>query len=137
PPRPATRAAADAIPVVAPAPTATAIAAVPSEAIPVSRSMSVATPPPQPPGLADDIAALDRADRALAAGRVDDALALLERHTSEVPASPLAPERAILRVRALCAKGRTADAERLADTWRARADLPRVADALERTCARR
>lgn len=104
---------------------------------PAASHETVATPQPQPRGLDDDIALLDRADAALAAGRVDDALELLERHTTDVPASPLAPERAILRVRALCAKGRAADAEELAASWRARADLPRVAEALERTCARR
>jgi hypothetical protein len=90
---------------------------------------------PDDGGLAADLAVLDAADAALQGGRAREALAALERHARDVPASPLAPERAILRVRALCELGRTADAEQLAATWRARADLPRVADALERTCA--
>lgn len=87
-------------------------------------------------GLAADLALLDAADEALQRDAAREALAMLDRHASESPASPLAPERAVLRVRALCALGRTEDAERLAASWRARKDLPRVAAALDRTCAR-
>ncbi len=89
----------------------------------------------EPGGLAADIAVLDAADAALQRDAPQEALALLERHTSDAPASPLAPERAVLRVRALCALGRSEDATRLGATWRARKDLPRIADALDRTCA--
>jgi RNA polymerase sigma factor (sigma-70 family) len=88
-----------------------------------------------PAGLAADLAVLDAADAALQRDAPKEALTVLERHASDAPASPLAPERAVLRVRALCALGRNEEAARLAETWRARKDLPRIAEALDRTCA--
>jgi RNA polymerase sigma-70 factor (ECF subfamily) len=116
------------------APAAAAIA--PAAIAPTTSATSASAPAATERGLAEDLAWLDRADAVLQRGQAAEALAMLERHTRDVPGSPLAPERAILRVRALCALGRTQDAERLAATWRARADLPRVGEALSQTCAR-
>jgi len=129
-PPPSARAGSPSTHAAVPAPAALAPAAV--------EPRSVAVPPARPSssGLAEDVALIERADQALQQGRAAEALAMLERHTREVPGSVLAPERAILRVRTLCALGRTSDAERVAATWRARADLPRVIEALARTCAR-
>ena len=132
-PPPSARAGPPSPPAAVPAPAAVAPAAV--------EPRSVAAPPARPSssgdrGLAEDVALLERADQALQQGRAAEGLAMLERHTREVPGSVLAPERAILRVRTLCALGRTSDAQRVAATWQARADLPRVIEALARTCAR-
>jgi len=58
--------------------------------------------------LAAEAALLQRAQTALAAGQPAAALVLLELHAREYPAGVLTPERAALRVVALCAAGREA-----------------------------
>lgn len=56
--------------------------------------------------LAAEAALMQRAQSALAAEDADAALRLLEQHAREYPAGLLSPERAALRVVALCAAGR-------------------------------
>lgn len=59
-----------------------------------------------------EVALLDASRRALSRGRPSEALQLLERHGAEIPGGILRPEGIILRVKALLALGRRADAER-------------------------
>lgn len=73
---------------------------------PVPRDMSDAPAGASPSALAAEAALLQAAQTALAAGDVVAALQQLERHAREFPGGVLAPERAALRVVALCAGGR-------------------------------
>jgi hypothetical protein len=59
--------------------------------------------------LAAEASLLQRAQTAQAAGQPEAALVLLEQHAREHPAGVLTPERAALRVVALCAAGREAE----------------------------
>jgi hypothetical protein len=63
------------------------------------------------PDLAAEIALLDRAREALAAGEPARALAVLERYDREMPAGRLAPEAAYVRIEALLAAGDRAGAD--------------------------
>ncbi len=58
------------------------------------------------PDVAGEIALLNEAQRALASGRADRALQLLDRHAREFPHGSLGEERAAARIIALCALGR-------------------------------
>lgn len=62
-------------------------------------------------GLAEEIALLQRARRALARGDAAAALSALDEHAARFPGGTLAPERAHARVSALCLAGRRAEAE--------------------------
>lgn len=69
--------------------------------------------PSEPSLLAREAARLLRARNALSAGRPSEALEL----TTRLPeGDPLGPERRAIRVRALCALGRTAEARQVAGT---------------------
>jgi hypothetical protein len=68
---------------------------------------------PRPPAddrLGEELAIVRQARAALAAGRVDDALAATARHASEFPLGALAEEREALYVRGLALAGRDAEA---------------------------
>jgi hypothetical protein len=67
-------------------------------------------------GLADEVAALDRARR-LAAGDPDRALALLDEYDRRFPRGDLAPEALVLRIEALVRGGERARAETLARSY--------------------
>lgn len=70
-------------------------------------------------GLADDNAVLDAAITALDAGDHARALALIAAHTRRFPASPMRDAAAALRIDALCAAGKTAQARGEARTFAA------------------
>jgi hypothetical protein len=77
------------------------------ERAPVPGDMpSEAAPEASASALAAEAALMQRAQTALAAEQADAALVLLEQHAREYPTGVLAPERAALRVVALCAAGR-------------------------------
>jgi hypothetical protein len=81
----------------------------PAPRVPVPGDSSAeAAPAASASALAAEAALLQRAQTALAAGQPEAALVLLEQHAREYPAGVLTPERAALRVVALCAAGREA-----------------------------
>lgn len=61
--------------------------------------------------LAEEVAILSRAETELHAGRYSSALRVLDEHERKFPRGTLAQERLAARIRALCALGRTADAD--------------------------
>jgi hypothetical protein len=62
-------------------------------------------------GLSDEIAILSRAETELHSGRPESALKALDEHERRFPNGVLAEERTAARVQALCALGRTAEAD--------------------------
>jgi hypothetical protein len=82
-----------------------------------SRAPRRATEPESPPapGLAAEIAALDAARGALAAGSASQTLALLDDYDARFRVRTFAQEAAVLRVEALHAAGRDQDAARLGE----------------------
>ena len=100
-----------------------------------ARAPSLAAAQPQPAVDDADPPAdalwLAQASDALAARDAAGALGWLDRHERAFPGSALAPERAVLRVDALCQSGRSEEAREVAATWRPRTDLPRVLARLE------
>jgi hypothetical protein len=107
-------------PVAAPMPPPPAVAApasVPSESPPES-----AEPPATPPSvarparrvrdaLAEEVAIMSRAETDLHGGKPESALKALDEHERKFGNGVLAEERTAARVQALCALGRTADAD--------------------------
>jgi hypothetical protein len=80
--------------------------------------------------LAREVAILSRASSELRAGRPAAALKALEEHQREFPGGMLAQERTAARIQALCALGRTKQAEtELARLARTAPDSPHVARA--------
>ena len=80
--------------------------------------------------LAREVAILSRASSELRAGRPAAALKALEEHQREFPGGMLAQERTAARIQALCALGRTKQAEsELARLARTSPDSPHVARA--------
>lgn len=88
----------------------------------------VASPPTRPtprrsaprtsaPGLAEELNLLEQARDALAAGRAEDALRTIEGYQRRFQRGLLFEESASLRIRALCASGRGAEAERLREEF--------------------
>jgi outer membrane lipoprotein YfiO len=67
--------------------------------------------------VAEEVAALDRARGALASGDARGALARLDAYANRYPTGTLAPEAAVLRVRALVHLGRTRDARAAVDAF--------------------
>ncbi len=73
-------------------------------------------PVPVPPrhthdGLSDEVAILSRAETELHGGRPESALKALDEHERRFPRGVLAEERTAARIQALCALGRTAEAD--------------------------
>jgi hypothetical protein len=104
-------------PVAAPTPA-------PELAAPSEPARSVASPRPAESApeakvdpLAGELAALDRAREALGSGSAVQALSALDAHDRQFPNGPLAPEALMLRIQALAAAGRHAEATRLGDTY--------------------
>ena len=98
---------------IAPAATATASGQLPP-ALPVSPAADDArSSPTRRPSdrLAEEVALLSRAQADLHAGRFSAALSVLAEHRRKFPRGTLAQERSAARVRALCALGRTAEAD--------------------------
>jgi hypothetical protein len=87
----------------------------------------VAHAPPSPPrhaqtpagALSLEVAALERAKGALAAGDPDAALRVLDRYRAQFPRGELSSEETVLRVEALLAKGETSKARALAAEYSA------------------
>lgn len=80
---------------------------------PVTAEQSRPQPaPPRPPNrLAQEVEILSRAGADVRGGRAVAALLALEEHERKFPSGALAEERSAARVQALCALGRTKDAE--------------------------
>jgi outer membrane protein assembly factor BamD (BamD/ComL family) len=78
--------------------------------------------------LGDQIALIDAARSAVAAGSTERALVLLRRYDSSYPRGAFQPEALALRVEALAAAGRTAEAQALARDFLARYPQSPVAD---------
>lgn len=71
-------------------------------------------PPPSKLGLLEDARLLQEADRVRLGGDATQSLSLLAQHETQFVHSPLAPERELLRVLALCSLGRQTEAMRIA-----------------------
>ena len=117
------------------APTATA----PRPAAPVVAPEVVPLQPPAaaPDPLLAELGLLRQAQQALRDGAPRRALELAERHASLYPRSQLALERGALRVFALCALGRKAEARGLATELLAAAPRSPLRTSLEESCATR
>jgi Flp pilus assembly protein TadD len=89
------------------APTPSAIIASSSSSRPVDTQKVL---PRSRDGLAEEVALLSRAETELRAGRPAKALSALSEHQRKFPRGALAEERAAARIQALCALGRTDDA---------------------------
>jgi hypothetical protein len=85
--------------------------------------------------LAREVAALDAARTALAAGEPRRALGLLDAYAQNFPRGELAPESTLLRVQALLAAGQRKTAEKLAHDLLARHPADPLARKLERLLA--
>ena len=94
-----------------------------------------ATPDPDP--LLAELTLLRQAQKALRDGAPRRALELAERHATLFPHSQLGLERGALRVFALCALGRKADARALASELLAAAPRSPLRTSLEESCAAR
>lgn len=88
----------------APVPSSSAAARAAATSAPVQTPSAPASAP-RSPGLVDEIAQLDEARRAMAAGDSSAALRALDRHAREFPASQLDHEAAVLRVESMMAAG--------------------------------
>ncbi|MEM6994955.1 MAG: sigma-70 family RNA polymerase sigma factor [Myxococcota bacterium] len=87
---------------------------------PRPRESRVAEPPtanPAPPPKPDAATALSRVAIAIRQSRPAEALSLAKQHARDYPDSGLSDVRAALHIEALCALGRTADADRKADAF--------------------
>jgi len=84
-------------------------------AAPSASSVAVRQRRAATPGLAAEIAQLERARRALSEARPSNALAALDEYAVQFRAGQLAPEAALLRVQTLAALGRTRAARALAE----------------------
>jgi hypothetical protein len=104
-----------AAPALEPTPTALSDApsTLPASVKPVSTAQSrpQATPPRPPNRLAQEVEILSRAGADVRGGRAVSALQALDEHERKFPSGALAEERSAARVQALCALGRTKDAE--------------------------
>ena len=85
----------------------------PESAVPAAASASARPPASAAPGagLAEEVALLDRARRAIRAGDAAGALALLDGYRTSFPRGLLAPEASVLRIDALMATGQRARAQ--------------------------
>jgi hypothetical protein len=116
----------------APAPTPAAVEPAPPVA-------PIVTPiaPPAPDPLLAELTLLRQAQQALRDGSARRALELAERHAVLYPRSQLSLERGGLRVFALCALGRKAEARALATNLLAAAPRSPLRTSLEESCATR
>jgi hypothetical protein len=102
-------------PVPWPAPTPVAASALSPAPAPASAS----TAPSRPLGLADEVALLARAQRALEAGETASAFAALSAHDRLFPRGTLGQEAAVLRIEATARSGNRATARSLARSFEA------------------
>lgn len=136
--------------VVESSPAATPIATEASEpsTSPPPSSPTLPSPPPMPAasptgsltakpsgGLADELALLDRAQRALASGDAAGALAAIETHRQRHPAGQLAEEREGAGVLALCAAGARQPAIEAARRFSARWPSSPLGPRIRASCA--
>ncbi|MBL9038349.1 MAG: hypothetical protein JNG84_07545 [Archangium sp.] len=96
-----------------PAEAPTPVAPPPAEAV-VEVPTAEPPPPAARPTLNDELRALSKALHASDEGRWADALATLDAYSRDIPHGALQDEAAVLRVRALCELGRSAEGESLA-----------------------
>jgi hypothetical protein len=80
-------------------------------------AVRVETPsaPASPSPLEQEVALLRQADTSLESGDVGRSLALIDEHAWQFPNGTLAPERSVLKIRALCQAGRVDDAR--SEAW--------------------
>jgi hypothetical protein len=97
----------------------------------------LAPPPVAPDPLLAELSLLREAQQALRDGSPGRALELAERHAALFPRSQLGLERGALRVFALCALGRKAEARGLATQLLAAAPRSPLRTSLEESCAAR
>jgi hypothetical protein len=115
---PPTAIASEDLPLPDPSPAeTTATAAAPSDP-PRAAAPPASTPAPKAAdSIAAQVAALDAAQRLLASGDANGCLRALDRLTRDYPRTPLAQEATVLRVEALAASGRKAEARALASRF--------------------
>lgn len=101
---------------------------------PPAEARSAPSSAPLDPLLAE-VTLLRKAQRAWQGGKPQVALDLAQRHAQAYPHSQLAVERDAVRVFALCALGRTAEAQSLASELFARAPDSPLRTSLEESCA--
>lgn len=82
----------------------------------------------------DELRLLQAARTSIEAGQADAALANLERHAQQFAASPLAPERDVLHIEALCASGAVEQARRRAAVFGERHPGAPLLARLEASC---
>lgn len=80
-------------------------------------SAAPASPRPAPTSLTGEIASLDAAREALAAGDASRALRALDEHDRKFPGGMLGPEATVLRIEALALRGDRASAARLGNAF--------------------
>jgi hypothetical protein len=107
-------------------------------ATPPSEVEAVPAPEPAKPidTLAEETRVLGRARDALSASRPNDALAILDEYKRKFPSGRLAPERAALRVIALCDAGRSDEGSKAADAFLAAHSGHALASRVRRACNR-
>jgi TolA-binding protein len=116
---------------IAPSPAAPAAVA-DRRAEKVHRRVAPAAPAVPAGDLRDQIALLDAARGAVKAGATDRALVLLRRYETNFPGGAFRPEALALRIEALDAGGRDAEAQALARDFLARYPQSPVADRVAR-----
>jgi hypothetical protein len=90
----------------------------PSSVVTASAPRARVLPGARPPAsLAEELALLENARAALAAGSSADALALLDRYDDALHGTKLRAEATILRIQVLAASGRSSEASRMAETF--------------------
>ncbi len=137
-PGPSPAIAAPAAPAAQPRLTTTMAAASATASIPtvVAPASSASAPPAAALSALQAEARLVReADRALKAGDAEGSLRLLDEHAATFPRGALEPERAAERVLALCAAGRTAEAQRDARAFLASHEAGPLATRVRGSCA--
>jgi hypothetical protein len=95
-------------------------AAPPADEAPSARPSAAPADPPHAsakPSLADEVAALDVAREALAAGDAGRTLRALDQHDQRFPGGMLGPEAMVLRIEALILRGDRASAARLGEAF--------------------
>jgi len=100
---------------------------------PAEARLAPSSAPPDP--LLAEVTLLRKAQRAWQGGKPQVALDLAQRHAQTYPHSQLAVERDAVRVFALCALGRTVEAQSLASELFARAPGSPLRTSLEESCA--
>jgi hypothetical protein len=87
------------------------------------------------PSLAEEVRLLQDAQRSLKGGQPGAALMVLAEHERRFPKGQLAVERSAVRIAALCALGRTAEAKQRGAAFLARHGGSAIAEQVRASCA--